>query len=66
MKVTFAVVGTAAIYPFIAGWNVLSGAIQAAWTNIIQPVLSGIGTAFTALWNNVLKPLGGIIVSAWN
>ncbi|MGY0887120.1 phage tail tape measure protein [Corynebacterium aurimucosum] len=66
MKVVFGVVATAVIAPFIIWWNVLSGAIQAAWTNIIQPVLSGIGTVFSALWNNVLKPLGGIIVSAWN
>ncbi|QRP60878.1 phage tail tape measure protein [Corynebacterium minutissimum] len=66
LKVTFAVVGTAAIYPFIAGWNVLSTAIQFAWSNIFKPVFSGIGSLISGLWNNVLKPIGGLIKSGWD
>lgn len=66
LKVTFTVVGTAAIAPFIVGWNVLSTAIQFAWSNIFKPVFNGIGSLISGLWNNVLKPIGGLIKAGWD
>lgn len=49
-----------------SNWESLMSVLKDGWTGILQPVLKGIGSLFSGLWNNILKPLGGLMLAGWN
>lgn len=63
---TLGVVFSIAIGLAIAAWNLLSAAWQAAWNNIIKPVIDGFAAAMQWLWNNVVLPVVDWIKAKWS
>lgn len=45
--------------------NKLARAMQRAWDNVFQPVLSGLGDLITWLWEKVAEPSLGALVKLW-
>ncbi|ASJ17841.1 tape measure protein [Corynebacterium stationis] len=59
------VLGTVLITPFVLYWNVLSGAVEFAWENVIKPAWDAMASAATWLWENVLSPVFTWIGDKW-
>ncbi|WP_288833665.1 transglycosylase SLT domain-containing protein [uncultured Corynebacterium sp.] len=43
------------------GFSALAAAVQWAWANILQPVLSALGALVVWLWQNIASPMFGLI-----
>jgi len=65
-QIAFAVIVGVVLTPMQVAINILGDVFTWLWTSVIQPIWTDIASAFTDMYNAVIKPVCDWLVALWN